>query len=79
MKPFKLVNGMLHHDIDYTPYEDMEFANWPRYTVLRGQLVWNRDGIGLDGKRGDGKYLKRACSLLPGSRNVFINEWRPPQ
>src|SRR6266511_820956 len=33
MKPFELDNGMLHHDIDYTPYEGMTFKNWPRYTI----------------------------------------------
>jgi hypothetical protein len=37
MKPFQLDNKMLHHDIDYTPYEGMTFNNWPRYTLLRGK------------------------------------------
>ena len=78
MKPFRLRNEMLHHDIDYTPYEGMEFENWPRYTILRGQIVWDRDGKGLVGKKGDGKYVKRVGSPLPGSRGVFVNEWRPP-
>lgn len=78
MKPFELDNSMLHHDIDYTPYEGMSFANWPRFTILRGQLVWERDRGGLVGKMGDGKYIKRTASLLPGPRDVFVNEWRPP-
>jgi dihydropyrimidinase len=78
MKPFQLDNGMLHHDIDYTPYEGMTFNNWPRYTLLRGHVVWDRDGKGLVGSVGDGKYHKRAASSLSGPRNVFVNEWRPP-
>ena len=78
MKSFKLGNDMLHHDIDYTPYEDMEFTNWPRYTILRGQVVWNRDGVGITGKPTAGQYLKRTGSSLPGQRNIFVNEWRPP-
>lgn len=78
MKPVELTNSMLHHDIDYTPYEGMEFGNWPRYTLLRGQVVWERDRTGLVGKKGDGKYLKRTGSLLQGPRNIFVNEWRPP-
>ncbi|KAI9822607.1 MAG: hypothetical protein M1827_000326 [Pycnora praestabilis] len=78
MKGFELVNEMLHHDIDYTPYEGIEFANWPRYTILRGKVVWDRDGVGLTGKMGDGRYTKRTASLLPGPRNFFVNEWRPP-
>jgi dihydropyrimidinase len=78
MKPFQLDNTMLHHDIDYTPYEGMTFNNWPRYTLLRGQVVWDRDNAGLMGNIGDGQYHKRTASTLPGPRNVFVNEWRPP-
>jgi dihydropyrimidinase len=78
MKPFELGNEMLHHDIDYTPYEGLKFGNWPRYTILRGNVVWDRDGKGLVGKMGDGEYNRRTESRLPGPRNVFVNEWRPP-
>lgn len=52
-------NEMLHHDIDYTPFEGFEVANWPRWVVLRGQVKWNRDGNGITGNPGDGKYLRR--------------------
>lgn len=51
--------GMLHHDCDYTPYEDMELMNWPRYTILRGRVVWHRDGGGVVGAKGYGNFLKR--------------------
>jgi len=78
MKPFELDNSMLHHDIDYTPYEGMTFTNWPRYTLLRGKIIWDRDGKGLVGEVGCGQYTKRTESTLPGPRNVFVNEWRPP-
>jgi hypothetical protein len=71
MKPFELDNGMLHHDIDYTPYEGMTFNNWPRYTLLTGQVVSDRDGKGLVGNIGDGKYHKRTASSLPAS-NIHI-------
>ncbi|KAJ5093179.1 hypothetical protein N7456_009040 [Penicillium angulare] len=40
----------LHHDCDYTPYEGMRLQNWPRYTILRGQVVWDRDGGRYCGK-----------------------------
>lgn len=49
----------LHHDTDYTPYEGMTVANWPRYTVVRGEVVWDRDGGGIVGKRDFGQFLKR--------------------
>ncbi|KAK5058525.1 hypothetical protein LTR84_010788 [Exophiala bonariae] len=59
-------NRMLHHSIDYTPFEGVEVANWPRYVFLRGHITWNRDvelrdglGKGLVGRPGDGVFLKR--------------------
>ncbi|ORY81756.1 putative aminohydrolase [Leucosporidium creatinivorum] len=65
LKPFKLTNEHLHHDVDYTPYEGMEFANWPRYTILRGKIMW-KEGK-LLGKAGDGLYMKRGESQLAKS------------
>ncbi|KAL1634019.1 hypothetical protein SLS56_002611 [Neofusicoccum ribis] len=70
MEPFALTNAMLHHDVDYTPYEGRDFANWPRYTVLRGKVVWDRDGGGLVGEKGYGQFLKRGASSLAGSRSA---------
>ncbi|OJJ50648.1 hypothetical protein ASPZODRAFT_11512 [Penicilliopsis zonata CBS 506.65] len=74
MTPFALDNAMLHHDIDYTPFEGMEFANWPRYTILRGKVVWDRDNGGVLGSKGDGLFLKRGRSTLSKPRGVFVNE-----
>lgn len=45
-----------------TPYEGMEFSNWPRYTILRGKVIW-ADGQ-VQGKPRDGQYLKRGPSKL---------------
>ncbi|KAF4625342.1 hypothetical protein G7Y89_g12825 [Cudoniella acicularis] len=50
---------MLHHGVDYTPYEGMKVKNWPRYTLLRGKVVWDRDGEGIVGDVTAGKFLKR--------------------
>jgi dihydropyrimidinase len=77
MPPFTLTNAMLHHDIDYTPFDGMRFENWPRYTILRGKVVWDRDHGGLTGQKGDGAYLKRGVSTLSKARDVFVNEFRP--
>ncbi|WVQ80857.1 hypothetical protein IAT38_002964 [Cryptococcus sp. DSM 104549] len=62
LPPFKLDNNMLHHDVDYTPYDGMEFNNWPRYTILRGKIMWAEGK--LVGKVGEGQYLKRQASHL---------------
>ncbi|CZT42275.1 related to DAL1-Allantoinase [Rhynchosporium secalis] len=49
----------LHHCVDYTPYEGMTVKNWPRYTILRGKVAWDRDNGGVIGGVGDGKFLVR--------------------
>lgn len=49
----------MHHDIDYTPFEGVEVGNWPRYTILRGEVVWQDDGAGIVGRKGFGQFLKR--------------------
>ncbi|KAH8895531.1 D-hydantoinase [Thozetella sp. PMI_491] len=61
-----LRNDMLHHDVDYSPYEGRTIANWPRYTVLRGQVVWDRDNGGIVGSKGFGQFVKREESSLHG-------------
>jgi dihydropyrimidinase len=33
---------LMHHDIDYTPFEGVHVGNWPRYTILRGTTVWDK-------------------------------------
>ncbi|KAI1180925.1 hypothetical protein F4777DRAFT_179019 [Nemania sp. FL0916] len=61
---FALINEMLHHNVDYTPYEGRPLHNWPRYTILRGNVVWDRDGEGIVGDKSYGQFLKRdECSL----------------
>ncbi len=32
-------NSMLHHDVDYTPYEGRTVTGWPVMTLSRGKLV----------------------------------------
>lgn len=68
LEPFKLTNSMLHHNVDYTPFEGAELNQWPRYTILRGEVVWDRDGGGLLGRKGYGKFLQRGKSTLPGPK-----------
>ncbi|KAI0120022.1 hypothetical protein GGR51DRAFT_6112 [Nemania sp. FL0031] len=63
---FPLTNELLHHNVDYTPYEGRMLDNWPRYTILRGKVVWDRDGGGIVGEKGYGQFLKRQKSSLNG-------------
>jgi dihydropyrimidinase len=34
-----ITNDMLHHDVDYTPYEGMRVKGWPVLTLSRGEVV----------------------------------------
>ena len=48
-------NDRLHHAVDYTPYEGLRLAAWPRLTLSRGSVVW-REGQYL-GRAGHGRFL----------------------
>lgn len=63
-RDFTLTNKMLHHNVDYTPYEGQTLNQWPRYTILRGRLVWDRDAGGVIGEKGYGVFLERGVSSL---------------
>ncbi|KAF2169183.1 hypothetical protein M409DRAFT_20406 [Zasmidium cellare ATCC 36951] len=53
-----ITQSNMHHDIDYTPFEGVQVGNWPRYTILRGEVVWDQEK-GIVGQKGFGQYLKR--------------------
>lgn len=74
---FALKNEMLHHYVDYTPFEDMQFGNWPRYTIIRGEVVFDRDHGGIVGEKTRGQFVKRIKTGLRQPRNKFENEWIP--
>lgn len=56
-------NDMLHHKFDYTPYDDIRVGNWPRYTILRGQVVWDRDNNKIIDKP-TGSFVQRLGNQL---------------
>ncbi|KAK9452889.1 hypothetical protein V1511DRAFT_506651 [Dipodascopsis uninucleata] len=84
-KPTKLTNAMLHHNCDYTAFEGMEMLNWPRFTLLRGEVVWDHDKGEVTGSKTAGKFVKREPSWFARNqilfddhtRYQFKNEWRP--
>jgi len=53
--PRTIRNELLHHAVDYTPYEGIEVRAWPAVTLSRGDVVW-RDGEYL-GRPGRGQFL----------------------
>lgn len=63
-KRVRLTNDLLHHNIDYTPYEGMQLTGWPEVTLSRGEVIW-RDGT-FTAARGRGRFLP--CALPPPAR-----------
>lgn len=68
-EPFRLSNDRLHHAIDYTPYEGLQFLNWPRYTILRGKVMFAEGE--LVGKKGTGAFVRRQASTLGPSKSIL--------
>ncbi|KAF1961354.1 hypothetical protein CC80DRAFT_589737, partial [Byssothecium circinans] len=62
MQHFSLKNDMQHYNVDYTPFEGRILKQWPRYTLLRGKVVWNKENGGILGEKGYGKFVKREVS-----------------
>jgi dihydropyrimidinase len=52
----EITNSMLHHNVDYTPYEGIRVRGWPKLVLSRGEAVM-RDGEPL-GAPGRGRYLR---------------------
>ena len=61
-----ITNDSLHHATDYTPFEGKSVKNWPRFTVLRGKVIWDRENGGILGDKSYGQFLKRQPSSLEG-------------
>ena len=62
-----LTNAMLHHNVDYTPYEGMTLGAWPDTTISRGEVVWSEGKP--SGRAGRGRFLR--CGLpLPARPKV---------
>jgi dihydropyrimidinase len=52
-----ITNDMLHHNVDYTPYEGRTLTGWPVTVLSRGQVICHEGE--LLGKPGQGQFLKR--------------------
>lgn len=71
LEPFQITNTSLHHNADYTPFEGRTVSQWPRYTIVRGEVVWNRDNGGIVGRKGHGQFIHRTRSEFCGE----LPEW----
>lgn len=67
----------LHTACDYTPFEGHEVLDWPRWTILRGQVVYDGATNEIKAEPGFGQFLKRDKSKLAGPRGKWLSAWRP--
>jgi dihydropyrimidinase len=51
-----IANDLLHHNVDYTPYEGVRVRGWPVTTISRGEIVW-ADGA-FAAASGRGEFLR---------------------
>jgi dihydropyrimidinase len=58
-----IANSMLHHNVDYTPYEGMKLRGYPEITLSRGEIVWQQ-GQPISAKLGRGQFLPCEVSSL---------------
>lgn len=56
--------GNRHGNVDYTPYEGMEFHGGPASVYVRGGLVY-KDGE-IVGERGSGRFVERSFTATKG-------------
>jgi len=52
----RVENALLHHNVDYTPYEGIELSAWPEITISRGEVVWSRPNASA--AKGRGRFLR---------------------
>lgn len=74
-RPLTISNDILNQKCDYTPYEGLQIDNWPRYTLVKGKVVYREGEIVSDS--GIGSYVKRSKSSMCSPRNIWITEWQP--
>ncbi|MDR0809289.1 MAG: dihydropyrimidinase [Gemmobacter sp.] len=58
-------NGLLHHSVDYTPYQGMRITGWPAITLLRGEVV--AEYHSFCGTSGNGRYVPAEKRMSAGA------------
>ncbi len=55
-KEVEITNDILHHNVDYTPYEGMCVRGWPEMVMSRGEVIVKEGNF--IGEAGRGNFLK---------------------
>jgi dihydropyrimidinase len=59
-----ITNALLHHEVDYTPYEGMVVTGWPEVVMSRGEVIV--EGGVLRATPGRGRFLEQRVSSAFG-------------
>lgn len=66
-------NELLHHAVDYTPYEGIEVTGWPALTLARGEVVWEEGTF--RGTPGRGQFLRCGLPEPARPRRLAARSW----
>jgi dihydropyrimidinase len=64
-------NELLHHAVDYTPYEGTEVRGWPVMTISRGEIVYAEGEVMSSAGRGQFLRCSRPFAPKPGLAPVL--------
>jgi len=53
-------NKDLHHNVDYTPYENIKVRAWPKIVICRGNIIVNEGKLNVS--KGFGEFQKSGIS-----------------
>lgn len=67
-KRVTLRNDMLHHNVDYTPFEGREVQGWPETVMSRGEVIVAKGE--LKGAPGRGRFLAQETSHAWKTREI---------
>jgi dihydropyrimidinase len=70
-KRLTITNDMLHHNVDYTPFEGLEVQGWPETMLSRGEVIVENNE--LKATAGRGRFLTQQTSSAWKTRE--INAW----
>lgn len=67
-KRVTITNDILHHNVDYTPFEGLEVQGWPDRVISRGEVIVERGQ--LTAKPGRGEFLTQETSSAWKTREI---------
>lgn len=63
-----ITNSMLHHNVDYTPFEGLEVQGWPETVISRGEIIIEKNE--LRAEPGRGRFLMQETSSAWKTREI---------